>query len=174
MALQVKTKLESTKDEITKFAIRIFGDLLVQVPSANTNLVIFGHENGVGFIRHLEWKDSEKKFSTTDYAPNKIFADGFIPEGFYKVAEARFKESFAPMIKGTQLDLWAEMIMGDIVNATEKAASIHGANPVGFPIDLLMFRVDNPPAYIRRFMVRNNLKDLVKFKIVDDVFTVRM
>ncbi|KXY64610.1 hypothetical protein [Bacillus cereus] len=173
LRLQVKVKPNDTKEQITKLASNCYEDLLIQEDEANTRLVIFGHEDGKGFIRHLIWDLEQKKFNKSDYYPDSIFADGFIPEETQEIVKVRLKDSYAPMIRGIQLDLWAEFVMDDIKNITEEYKTTEGANPVGFPIDFLIFRVDKSPEYNRRYKKNPRISERVQGIIIADIYTIQ-
>ncbi|GAE36835.1 hypothetical protein [Halalkalibacter akibai] len=177
LSLQMKIKPESTKNEVTTLACKIYGDLLKPVSDIETNLVIFGtdNENGCGFIRRLEWDSAKKEFEIEDYKMGSFFADGFIPLNYEMYAESNLKKAFAPRINGLQLDYWAELMLADIVNwaSSNDIVEEYGVNPVDFPIDCLVFRKHKTPFYKRVLKPSPMLSEYIQSKFIEDNFTLK-
>ncbi|MBJ8109993.1 hypothetical protein JDS99_10080 [Bacillus cereus group sp. N6] len=172
LKLQTQVGPNTKKEEVTKLAVQIYSELLSNIKQIDLNLIIFGHESGIGFMRQLKWDDTLGTFEIKDYSANEIVTDGFEEDRFYQIAKARLKDSISPL-NNIELDLWAQFVMRDIVDWTSNYSSDYGVNPVGFPIDLMMFKSNCSPTYQRKHYPAEDLERRVQSRYATDRYSVQ-
>ncbi|UOK62183.1 hypothetical protein MT997_28355 [Paenibacillus sp. OVF10] len=96
LALHSQIRSTDGVQKIVKTAINSYKPFLLKNNLADTNLFIFGHEKGIGFIRHLVWNSSDN-FDVTNYSPRSIVSDGLLSENSIGIAQLLFEEAKLPL-----------------------------------------------------------------------------
>ncbi|MDQ8734251.1 hypothetical protein [Paenibacillus sp. LHD-38] len=172
--LQVNIKPEHSKEQISNMVAEYYGELLKTNRDAHANHILFGVDEGKGFIQHFIWENEQ--YTVRNYEGEQIIiAEGENPNQFKDLAERCLVLSSLSQIKGYQLDYWAQLVMHHIVNHTGKKEYIelYKENPVAFPIDLLIFKNGGISYYSRRFKLDNKIEEKLKTKISPNIFTVQ-
>ncbi|SCX80620.1 hypothetical protein SAMN05720606_10177 [Paenibacillus polysaccharolyticus] len=176
LALHSQIRSTDGVQKIVNTAINSYRPFLLKNNIADTNLLIFGHEKGTGFISHLDWNSVSSNFNIFNYSSGSIVADGILPSDTIKSADSLLKKS-KTLAGGYQLDFWAQSIMNTLVNHTASRSNSFGVNPIGFPIDLMIFREIDKKNYqsYKRIPVPNpNLSTMIQSKVSKDIFTIYM
>lgn len=174
LEFQSRIRSNDSLSTIVNHGIQSYRNLLLNNPKADTNLIIFGHENNNGFIQHLIWDQNLGNFTVEVYSSGSIVFDGILPPNMQTLADNHLQSSKVPA-GGYQLDFWSQLMMNDVINFTGALSTVYGANPVEFPIDLMIFRSGGNrsyPSYKRIFNLNQNLQHIIRGKLVPDNFTV--